>query len=382
MAGIGIKDIITVDGNRQFHIHTGTDPQHQEAISEVFESGKYIYNNSLKYTLRGYQSKNSIDHIKKVTQGLHENVMDELEVLFTVNEKIKLIRQYLPHYRLGSIFSERNFYEEAIENFERCIKINPDFISAYKRLAIVYLKQHEYVKAEDELLKAHQLKPEYPDILNLLGVVSTLQKKYKEAKDYFQKALQINPAYKEANYNFGVVLLLSTVNHNNEDEQLVIPARIMRSLASLRDHKYYSDEAWQEAFNSVSEKIEKGGKSEILNSLLDLQFRIAVKKNFSEKMYYFFLKFMYGGRDLTREELDYYEDQVKKDAIKHGEFADYWNELGIIHLVQCRDYFLKSLSEFDKAVKNNVEYESAKKTLDLLQGNKNGFLILLRAILR
>lgn len=382
MAGIGIKDIITVDGNRQFYIHTGTDPKHQEAISEVFESGKYIYNNSLQYTIRGFDSKNSLDHIKNVTQNLHENVIDELEVLFTVNEKIKLIRQYLPHYRLGSIFSERNFYEEAIGNFERCIKLNPDFISAYKRLAIVYLKQNDYIKAEEELLKAYQLKPEYPDILNILGVISTLNKKYKDAKDYFQKALVINPAYKEANYNFGVVLLLSTVNHENEQEQLVIPARIMRSLTSLRDHKYYSDPEWQEAFKNIFKKIEEGKKSEILKLLMDLQIKIAVKKNFSEKMYYFFLKFMYGGRDLTRDELDYYEDQVKQDAIKHGEFADYWNELGIIHLVQCRDYFLKSLSEFDKAVKNNIEYESAKKTLDLLQGNKNGFLILLRAILR
>ncbi len=382
MAGFGLKDTITVDGNREFHIHTGTDPKHQEAISEIFESGKYIYNNALSYIIRGIDSKNSLDYIKKTTQNLHESVIDELEVLFTVNEKIKLIRQNLPHYRLGSIFSEHNFFNEAISNFKRCINLDPKYISAYKRLAIVYLKQRDFKNAEEELLTAYKLQSEYPDILNMLGVVATLQENYENAKDYFQKALKIHPGYKEANYNFGIVLLLSTINHGDENEQIVIPARIIRSLTSIRVHKYYSDPECQNDFANIFKKIESGNKSAILNSLMELQIKIAVKKNFSEKMYFFFLKFMYGGQDLTRNELDYYEDQVKRDAMKHGEFADYWNELGIIHLVQCRDYFLKSLSEFDKAIKNNIEYSSAKKTLDLLHGNKNGFLILLRAILR
>ena len=91
---------------------------------------------------------------------------------------------------------------------------------------------------------------------------------------------------------------------------------------------------------------------------------------------------MYGGRELPREEMDFYERQISDEADRHDGFADYWNELGVVHLIQCRDYFLKALNEFDKALKINPKYENAKNSLELVKRGKNGFLILLRAILK
>jgi hypothetical protein len=40
------------------------------------------------------------------------------------------------------------------------------------------------------------------------------------------------------------------------------------------------------------------------------------------------------------------------------------------------------VADFEKAIKINDKYSEAQKNFDLLKHNKNGFLILLRAILK
>jgi hypothetical protein len=85
---------------------------------------------------------------------------------------------------------------------------------------------------------------------------------------------------------------------------------------------------------------------------------------------------------LTREELQYYESRVREQEEVREGFADYWNDLGRIHMIQCRNLFLSALSEFDKSVEINAKFKEAIKNYDLVKNNKKGFLILLRAILK
>jgi hypothetical protein len=91
---------------------------------------------------------------------------------------------------------------------------------------------------------------------------------------------------------------------------------------------------------------------------------------------------MYGGRELDYTELVSYEDRILKLAEQRDKFADYWNEMGTIHIIQCRHLFLKAVEEFDKAVELNNHYADAKKNSELIKNIRKGFLILLRAILK
>lgn len=96
----------------------------------------------------------------------------------------------------------------------------------------------------------------------------------------------------------------------------------------------------------------------------------------------FYLKFMYGGRELSYPELESYEARIWALSAERNNFADFWNEMGTIHIIQCRHLFLKALGEFEKAVELNKNYSEALKNLELTQNIKKGFLILLRAILK
>ncbi|MGD9488150.1 MAG: tetratricopeptide repeat protein [Calditrichaceae bacterium] len=382
MKGIGYQEKIKI-GSREFQIHTGNNPNKNVISTEVFESGKFIFTAFEYYDVRIAESDISEDeYLKSVTYETHQTMIEDIRLLFIINEKLKGIKQYLPHYRLGKIFYAKGFYEEAIENFNEAIAQKPDFIRGMKRLGLAYLGAGHPNDAVEIFQKAHELKNKYPDILNCLGVALTQVGQYENATKYLQKAIDIKNDYMEANFNLGIVLFLSTVRDSSEKGNVVIPARVLRFFKAMKDHQRYQSDLWKMKFEQALESIQSGRKNKIIQALAKIQLDIATIEESSEMMDFFLLKFMYGGKELTNDELEYFEKLVRDEVEAHPMYADYWNELGVIHLIQCRDYFLKSINEFENAIKINPQLEIAKENHDLLKKNKNGFLILLRAILR
>lgn len=382
MKGFGYQDKILLD-NREFNIHTGYNPQKNIALTEVFEKGNFIYSTTDYFHIRK-KTDGEVDttYLKTITKNLHNGVINEIDVLFAIYEKVKLLRQANPHYRLGKIFYKKNFFEEAIDNFERCIRLKPDHIRSYKLLGQIYLKLRLFREAAEIFKAALDIQPEYPDILNSLGVISTHLGEYEFAKDSIQQALKIKPDFLEANFNFGFVLFLSTLSDNPDNENIVLPARVVRAFKEIVDQEQYKTQEWQDNFTKVSDILVSGNKEKIISAFSDLQIKITTYEEININIDFFFLKFMYGGKELKREELDHYEKVIRDESDNQTKFADYWNELGVIHLIQCRNYFLKAMSEFEKSVKINPEYEAAQNSLEMTRHGKKGFLILLRAILK
>ena len=91
---------------------------------------------------------------------------------------------------------------------------------------------------------------------------------------------------------------------------------------------------------------------------------------------------MYGGKGLDNETIHRYEDRLKLALEENEYYADIWNNLGVIHLIQCRNLFLQALNDFRKALEINPDFEKAKKNQKLVENDGKEFLILLRAILK
>ena len=144
----------------------------------------------------------------------------------------------------------------------------------------------------------------------------------------------------------------------------------------------YSNPSWQQTFDDTLEIVKDTNIDNVIEALESLQIKLITQMKINTVLDTFFLKFMYGGKELTRDELEYYERRVKEQESAREGFADYWNDLGRIHMIQCRNLFLSALSEFDKSVELNASYKEAIKNYDLVKNNKKGFLILLRAILK
>jgi len=381
LRGFGYQDALNVNG-REFRIHTGCETDRERAICEVFEDGRFVSSFTHHFEIRHDPTKSIHEnYLKSVTLDLHQQTMEEIDTLFTVFQKLSVIKDPQPHYRLGKLFLSYHFYPEAIQNFINALERDPNLIRAQKRLAVSYLEQKKYAKALSICTKALRQHPKFPDLYDLLGILYSHNGQYEQATEAFQTAIKIKQDYLESQFNLGVVLFLSPLGDG--DENIVIPVRIMRTLAQIREQKFYGAESWQSRFRELEDVIKRGNKAEVIDYLLQFQIYFATKEDsIGAAMDFFLLKFMYGGREVKKNEMEYYERRISDEAVKHQGYADYWNELGVIHLIQCRDYFLKAINEFDEAVNINSNYKDARQNLELLKHNKKGFLILLRAILR
>ncbi|MCK5032379.1 MAG: tetratricopeptide repeat protein [Calditrichia bacterium] len=382
MNSFGLHNKMKLD-DREFHVHTGSVHEKNIILSEIFEKGKFINSRQIDYFPRRERNgEESQKHLQHLANKFHKDMMEEVETLFLVHEKVKYLNQYLPHFRLGSVFFVKKFYREAIENFSRIVELKKDFVPAYHRLGLCYIKSGDYEKAIQTLASGLQIEPDFADLGNAFSVVLSLSKQYDKATDYLHQALKKNPEFDEANFNLGVVLFRSMINDADKSEKIIVPSRVTRFIKSLKILERYSNPSWQQTFDDTLEIVKDTNIDNVIEALESLQIKLITQMKINTVLDTFFLKFMYGGKELTRDELEYYERRVKEQESAREGFADYWNDLGRIHMIQCRNLFLSALSEFDKSVELNASYKEAIKNYDLVKNNKKGFLILLRAILK
>jgi tetratricopeptide (TPR) repeat protein len=368
---------------REFHVHTGSVPEKNIIISEIFEKGQFVSSNQLPFLTRDIDDTSSkIKFLKTLASDLHKNMIEEVKMLFYIHQKIQPLKKFLAHFKLGSIFFYRNILTEAIENFEQSIKLKNDFVPAYVRLGKCYIKRGEYGKAVEIYEQGLKIQPDFLDLSNSLGVALTFANEYDKATSVLQATISKKPDFDEANFNLGVVLFLSTLEGSSDQEKAIVPSRVIRYIKALNELERYQESYWQELFELTLQKISEGNLEDILDSLRDLQLKLLTQLKIDVLIESFYLKFMYGGRELNYEELKSYENRFKKLEEQRENFADYWNEMGIIHIIQCRHLFLQSVNEFEKAVEFNKNYVEASNNLELIKNIKKGFLILLRAILR
>ena len=382
MKSIVLHSKLNIDG-REFHIHTGTVPDTNIIQSEIFESGKFVSSAQEYYQIRKEVDATAREeYINTIASELHNDTMEEINKLFTIEAKIRPLRLHIPHYKLGLLFYNKDLLADAQKNFKLVTELKPEFIPAFIHLGKTFIKQHDYDKAFDILIQAYKMNSEYADLANCVGVVLSFQKHYQKAISILQQALKKNPEFDEANFNLGVALFRSTIDEMKPEEKAVVPSRVLRFIKSLKSLERYKNEEWQILFNETLDEINKGDINRIINALETLQLKLVTYLDIDTLMESFYLKFMYGGRELTFDELDSYERRMSDLSGQRKNFADYWNELGTVHMIQCRHLFLNAVDEIEKAVVLNDHYEDAKTNLQLIKNVRKGFLILLRAILK
>jgi tetratricopeptide (TPR) repeat protein len=377
---IDFQDNIVID-KRRFKIHSEFQPDTKIAASEVFEQDNFLFKVERSHSFKTIHNLNdNIQFLKDETQKNHRETIEELELLFNVHQRLKKLKDASAHSRLGKVFYSKNIYDMAIDNFEKALELEPSMLISLKFLGAVYIKAEHYTKAKKIFEKALKLNPEYPDILNGIGVVFTKLKKYETAKNFFQKSLRIKPNFSEAQFNLGLLLFLSAFEGSSQNT--VIPSRITRSLNEMKKLEMYQNPVWQEKYEQITILIKDKASMELKKQLLEFQNLLTVRENLSVFMDIFFLRFMYGGKELSEDELDRYEALLQANMEMEGKYADFWNEMGVLHLIQSRNYFKKAQYNFDEALKINPNYREALKSKELINSANKGLLILLRAILK
>lgn len=381
MENFGLHDKIEIY-NREFHIHTGALIEHRKIISEVFEKGMFLISREHPVDLRREVAQVDYDFLNAITEKFHQSVIAELEAVYQIEAKLKRYRHPKSHYYLGILFLKKNLYPEAISQFKTALEQDGNFMKAYMGLGVSYLKSRKFIPALKVFQKAMSTNEKYPDFLNYYGLAYLFLDDFDHSISMFKEAIRLNPNYVEAQFNLGVSLYKSALQGAKDPEAVAVPARVSIYLKQVRDIPKYRIPHWQKEFNQLLELLKDNNHKMILPQLEQFQLRLVDVLSDREKIYEFYLRFLFGGKELSLETIEKYEQYFFSSSDDHTHYPDYWNDLGTFHLIKSRGLYLKAMADFEKAIALAPTFEDAQHNLKMVKSHDKGFLILLRAILK
>jgi tetratricopeptide (TPR) repeat protein len=92
------------------------------------------------------------------------------------------------HYLLGDYYQGRGRHREAIEEFNKAIRIDPRYVRAYNGIAVSLDQIGEHERALEHFQAALQIQPDLDYLYNNMGYSFLLQERYEEAAEAFEKA--------------------------------------------------------------------------------------------------------------------------------------------------------------------------------------------------
>ncbi len=382
MPDIGFNDNIKI-GDRVFHVQTATVKAKGLVRCEVFEQGRLITSQVFKYERRQSAGAQPSDqHIRNYVKDVHSSTIDEIKFLFKVAERIKRVPNTGSLIKLGTLFLKHNLITDAVETFKQVLEIDPKSNRALLLLASTYTKLNRNDEAINLLQRVIKSGYTYADVYNKLGLAFLNKKSHVKALNAFQEALRINPQYTEAQYNSAITYLQSVLIDPSSSFLPPASIRIERARQLLEKVSAQNTRFKETIANEVEQHLDRSEINEALQMLVRERERLFPQDTASLISTSFYLKFMYDGINLTEKEIKQYERELKEAIRLKPNYADLWNSLGIVHLIQCRNLFLQALNEFDRALEINPSYEKALKNKKLVENDGREFLILLRAILK
>ncbi len=379
MAGVGINSNVQA-GKRVFHVQTATIKSNCVVRSEIYEKGRLLTFFEKKIEPSDRDQAVSPEQLQIIANEFHQDRVYELEMLFDMSANVRTIKHALSNNKMGVVFLRLNLVEDAIDEFKLAIAHNPKFIEAYTNLGKAYIEIGEHYKAVAMLNQALRINSKYPDIFNILGLAYYMIGNFEEALTAINKSLSINPNFYDALINKSVALigLINTLEKNTDGfssvkEELKTTAEHLQRV--LKDSDYPNLER-------IPMQVLTNQFDLAHADLRDLKQFMKYKNSIVDVTDVFYLKFMFGGEGRNDAIISHYEKLLQERIEKNPNFADLHNTIGILHLIQCRNIFLKAIDDFRKALSINSEYEMARKNLKLSENDGKGFLILLRAILK
>ena len=102
------------------------------------------------------------------------------------------------YFEKGVDYINQGDYQQAIEEFNRVISIDSEYVDAYCGIGIAYLNQKDYKKAIETFEKATALDPDEPIAYYLLGRAYEEIMNYEKAISAWNKFLALHPRGKRA----------------------------------------------------------------------------------------------------------------------------------------------------------------------------------------
>ena len=368
-------------GNRQFHLQTSTMVEAGLIRTEVFEKGQVLFVSIHQYERRNTeQPANAERRIRRIVEQFHQSIIEEIDSLFEISEKLIDLNLLSAHEKLGQVFHYLHIFDKAEQHFKKAIEIDPQRYSSYIYLARVYFMQKRLHAALEIMHTPLTKNVEYPDLYNMLGLIYLEKKNYREALTHFKAALQRNPKYIEAYFNMlETILARFNGRFNPSHETHKKSLNLIRSI--VRQIEQHGDVADRNQCAVVAKALSSDAGQKALALLQEFRDKRLSRREPPEVIgYKFFLRLLYAESPMSILSMENYERQIQEALAQNPAYPDLWHYLGLIHLMQCRQYFLDGLDHFREATRINPQFEKALKNLRLVGNDGREFLQMIKSI--
>jgi tetratricopeptide (TPR) repeat protein len=243
---------------------------------------------------------------------------------------------------LGHYLFERDRVEEAIEQYQAALKINPDNAQAHNNLGNAFLRQRQVSDAAAEYQKALQIIPNFAEPHNNLGNVLLQKGQVDEALAEYQKAVHCNPNMAVAHFNLGIVF-----SQKGQVDRAVVEYQEALKI----------DPNYAEAYNNLgSVFLQKGEVDEAIAQYRDA---LDLKPDFADPLNNL------GNALLQNGQVDEAIGQFQKALKIYPANAEAHNNLGAA-LFQ-KGLLDQAAAEFQEALRFKPDYADAQKNLAKVQ---------------
>ena len=129
------------------------------------------------------------------------------------------------HYKAGRERFDSGFVNDAIEAYEKAIKLEPNSAEVHLSLGHAYIKLKEHQKALKSFKRATDLNPDMAEAFYGLGLTNFNLRRHKDAAKAFKQATVVNPNLAKAHY--GLALAYQEMGEQNG---VITEYRILQTL--------------------------------------------------------------------------------------------------------------------------------------------------------
>jgi superkiller protein 3 len=109
------------------------------------------------------------------------------------------------YFRLGNEYYNAKLYDNAVEQYERCVELKPDYKEAWYNLGIAYSKLKKFKAETGAYRKAVELDPRYAKALYNLAVAYEDANQLEDALEAYKRVVEVTPDATDALVNLGIL---------------------------------------------------------------------------------------------------------------------------------------------------------------------------------